>query len=604
MQSFSFLGPLGLLVPAFLLVVSLCLNLGKLLANNAPLRHQILSGITATLSIFVLGLQVAFYANWVRPYLLLLFLTVLTLSVAVLRRKLYGPAHLRVNLQLRPYLHALPALLVVGSGLAIALAAAYFLPIWQWDSLGYHLPFVNFVLQGGGIAELPVDVPYLSTYPRNVELLFVALRATLPDDRLVDLGQIPLGIVAALAVFGIARQLGAARVPAAISAGIFLTLPAVYLQLPTNYIDIGVAAFYLLAAYFLMAEAHPRNLALAGLAIGLFLGTKPNAPPNALLLATLLIYRAYRGKQTLVGLLAIVAAGALGLEAYVVQLVKHGNPVWPAIVHLGPIELPGTISVDELLSSGAGSEKVHGSLPWRMVQSWTSLTARPTFDMRVGGFGPVFLILPAAFIWLVRNRRFYLSLIIFSTLVTPDPAVVRYILPFPGLLLAVLAAGASDMERKRSWARQSGMKWSAVLCASLVMAWNLNYATAGLTGEGPKLHAYPKMSWQQRRLAVGANGRPSQFVDAITRLRPGQIAVYDKSLWLPYLMWTDDLKNRVIRIPDNAEPEQVTHLLSADEVGVIFAGDDQIASQVIANQPEKYELLFKCPEPCTAYYRK
>src|SRR5690606_30784175 len=88
-----------------------------------------------------------------------------------------------------------PVEAVTLAGLGILATASYLLPVWQWDSLGYHLPFVNFVLQGGGGADLPVDVPYLSTYPRNVELLFVALRASLPSDRLVDVGQIPLGLL-------------------------------------------------------------------------------------------------------------------------------------------------------------------------------------------------------------------------------------------------------------------------------------------------------------------------------------------------------------------------------------------------------------------------
>lgn len=604
MQFFYFLGPFGLVVPALLFVVSLCLDLGRLVAQDTPTRHQILSGITATLALFVGGLQIAFYTNCLRPHLLLTLLVVSSVGARVLRRRLHRPSAQHREPQFRPYLFALPHLLLGSCGFLLATASAYFLPVWQWDSLGYHLPFVNFVLQGGGIAELPVDVPYLSTYPRNVELLFVALRSTLPDDRLVDIGQIPLGIAAGLAIYGIARQLGAGRASATIAASTFLTLPAVFLQLPTNYIDVGVAAFYLLAAYFLLAEPCTRNLVLAGLAIGLFLGTKPNAPPNALMLAAVLFYRACRTKQTAIGLVAIAAAGALGLEAYVVQVVRHGNPVWPAIVHLGPFELPGTISVSELLSSGAGAEKVHGSLFSRIAQSWSSLSARPSFDMRVGGFGPVFILFPFAFVWIVRSSRFLFSLLLLISLITPDSAVVRYILPFPGLLLAALAAAASDLGSRTGWGARSDVKTCATLVMAAIMAWDLNYAAPGLTGEGPPLLAYTKMSWEQRQVAVGANGRPSRFVKATAELHPGQIAVYDKSMWLPYLMWTGDLRNRVVRIPDDAELDEATQLLSADSVRLIFAGDDQIASQIIGTQPIEFELLFKCPEPCTAYRRK
>ena len=89
-------------------------------------------------------------------------------------------------------------LLVAAGGLALATTAAYLLPVWQWDALGYHLPYVNFALQHGTLTDVPVDVPYLSTYPHVVEQFFVAWRALLPDDRLVELAHLPFGCSAVL----------------------------------------------------------------------------------------------------------------------------------------------------------------------------------------------------------------------------------------------------------------------------------------------------------------------------------------------------------------------------------------------------------------------
>src|SRR5262249_61521925 len=68
----------------------------------------------------------------------------------------------------------LPLLIVTACGLAIATVTAYLLPVWQWDALGYHLPYVNFALQRGTFTDIPVDVPYLSTYPHVVEYIFIA----------------------------------------------------------------------------------------------------------------------------------------------------------------------------------------------------------------------------------------------------------------------------------------------------------------------------------------------------------------------------------------------------------------------------------------------
>lgn len=93
-----------------------------------------------------------------------------------------------------------PILLVAAVAIGIAVVATYYLPVWQWDAVGYHLPLVNFVLQRGRFADIPPDVPYVSTHPHAVEYMFIAWRAMLPDERLVELAGIPLGLMGALAV--------------------------------------------------------------------------------------------------------------------------------------------------------------------------------------------------------------------------------------------------------------------------------------------------------------------------------------------------------------------------------------------------------------------
>ena len=128
----------------------------------------------------------------------------------------------------------LPLLVFRPVAVVIAVVAGYYLPVWQWDALGYHLPYVNFALQRGTLTDLPSDMPYLSTYPHIVEYLFIAWRAMLPDDRLVDLAGVLLGSLGALAVATIARGQGARTAHAVAAGAAWLTLPAVFLQLPTK----------------------------------------------------------------------------------------------------------------------------------------------------------------------------------------------------------------------------------------------------------------------------------------------------------------------------------------------------------------------------------
>ena len=204
-------------------------------------------------------------------------------------------------------------------------------------------------------ADIPDDVAYLSTYPHIVEYAFIAWRALLPDDRLVELAHLPFGLLGALAIAAIARRHGA-RTAHAVAAGVaWLTYPAVFMQLPTNYPDVASAALLLTAAAFVLGPMDRTRILLAAVAIGLFLGSKPQAAIATALVLLVLTVRAYRaGFRAVIPVAAIVAL-VLGAESYVVNLVRHGNPVWPVRLSLGPINLPGRYGMSDLLQSGAAA---------------------------------------------------------------------------------------------------------------------------------------------------------------------------------------------------------------------------------------------------------
>lgn len=600
-------GPFGWLIPACALWIVFALDCGWLLFPTGPRRLRLLGGLTAAVSASVAWLQLLFYLGGLWPSVLLISLCAGVLGLHLFRRSRRARERHESAISLHEFKAVWPMFAVAVGALGSALLSAYWLPIWQWDSLGYHLPFVNFVMQDGGIAGLPLDVGYLSTYPRNVELLFTAMRATLPDDRLIDIGQIPFGLMAAAGTVGIARELGASRTAASTAGVLFLALPAVFLQLPTNYVDVGTAAFFILALFFLLVAPTAKTLVLAGLCIGLFMGTKPSAPPQAALLGVVLLARAQRASLLRVGLGALVFGLALGAEAYLVQLIRHGNPVWPAVVKIGPWELPGTISVNELLSSGAGAQKVHGSMPYRIVASWTSWSAAPYFDMRVGGLGQAFWIaFPLALWGLIRRRSVLLVALSCICLVTPDPAVVRYVFQFPALVLALAAAELCYWrERTDGWSRTARQAASSSLVglAAACGAYQLYYAFPGLTGEGPLLWDYAGMTWSEREGAVGANGRPTAFIEARQRLQPGEVAVYDKAFWLPYLMWRSDAANRVVRLPDQVSEAEARALLDRPDTRLIAAGKDQPVWPVLLARRD-YRVLFECREPCSVYFKQ
>ena len=496
----------------------------------------------------------------------------------------------------------LPLVAVGLAAVVLAVIAAYYLPVWQWDALGYHLPYVNFALQRGTFADVPADVPYLSSYPHVVEHAFTAWRAMLPDDRLVELGHLAFGLLGALAIAVIARGLGA-RTDHAVAAGAaWLTVPAVFLQLPSNYTDVASAALLLTAIAFVLAPLTEKNtptLLLAVIAIGLLLGSKPSAPIAAALLLAVVSVRGYRAGHRGAVVAAWLAALVLGAPRYAINIAQHGNPVWPVQLDIGPLHLPGTKAMSTLLHSGASAPHLDGPLLSRVAQSWTTIwPPQPVFDMRIGGLGLLFLVaLPFAIVRAVRIRSPAVWVCFAAALATPDPAVARYVLGFAGL---VLAFAVPAVEHSRLTARWRLLVFAV---AALIAGHGLWVAYPGLTGEGPQLSAYPAMTEAQRRSAMGADGPPGNFVTLMGNLRPGAITMFDSGAELPYLAWPHDLSHRAARIADNVTPGQARELLDNPDLGVFMVGDNSVTGRIIRADP-RFRRAFSCgPAACTVYIR-
>lgn len=493
-----------------------------------------------------------------------------------------------------------PVGVALGLGvLGLAVLTARLLPIWQWDSFGYHLPFVNFVLQHHGFAEVPADLRYISTYPHNIELGMVWLRALLPDDRLVDLAQVPYGAAGAVLTAALARELGASRALSALAGACWLTVPLVFLQLPTNYVDVGTAATLLGAVFFLMVRpVRATELVLGGLALGFFLGSKPSAPLAAVVLGAAAVVRAVRaGQLRALGVMALVTL-VFGAEQYAVMWVRHGNPVWPVAVQVGPWSLPGEHAVSELLAAGAALPSASGGVVERLLVSWLAVDAAPAFDMKLGGLGLTFLVaLPLALLALVRRRAGWLVVALGVGLLSPDPSLGRYVLAFPALVLALafaeLTAASRDSLTVERW---------ATAVAVLTAAWQLHHAWPGLVGDGPPWSAYLTMSDEERRLAVGPHGRPTDYPPTWQLVATGESIAFDADFEFPGLLWSPELRYPVYAVPRRATAGELSAFLERRAVKVAAVGERNRA--VLAADP-RWEPLFECRSaPCAVFLRR
>ena len=588
----------GMLPIALPLSCIMMLGLGALAFphDSVPFGERLLGGMLLTLATVAVGVRVLGAAG------------VLTTAV-VIGADLIVTANVLVAVRIRGLkmwprcwpvsLSTLPVLGVAAFALGVVTLAAYFLPVWQWDALGYHLPYVNFALQRGTFADIPVDVAYVSTYPHVVEDVFIAWRALIPDDRLVELAHLPFGLLGATAVGVIAYRQGA-RASAVAAGAVWLTLPAVFLQLPTNYVDVASAALLLTAIAFVLSSVDSTRVMLSAIALGMFLGSKPSAPLAAVLVFSALAVAAWRSGLRTIAIAAVVVL-LLGGESYLTNFVRQGNPVWPVRIDLGPIHLPGRFPMSDLLASGAAAPRTQGSLAMRVFDSWTTIwPAVPAFDMRVGGLGVLILVaLPFALISVIRQRSVVVALVFVATLATPDPAVARYVLAFAGLVLA-FAVPTIDHPRVGKFVHAS-----ALVLVALGAAHNVYVAYPGLTGEGPPLRAYVDMSDYERRRAVGADGVPTPFLDAVARVGPGEIAVFDETAYLPYLAWPPDLSRDAVRIPDDATAEEADRLVHADDVRLLIVGDDTVAGSVVRREPARFIRIFECKSStCAVYLRR
>ena len=492
---------------------------------------------------------------------------------------------------------AWPALALGLGVLGAATATARLLPVWQWDALGYHLPFVNFVIQSGGFAGVPSDVHYTSTYPHDIELGMVWLRLMLPDDRLVDLAQVPYGLVGALLTAAIARRLGAGVGGAALSGAAWLSLPSVFLQLPTDYVDVGTAAALLGAVYFLvLSPPSLRRVLVGALALGLFLGSKPSAPLATALVGGLTLWRCARAGQWRAAVVLVAATSVLGGEMYLVMLLRHGNPVWPVALQLGPLRLPGDHALEDLLASGAALPHATGTLLERLGVSWLALDAHPAFDMKVGGLGlPFLLALPLAVAGLVRRRSALLALALAATLLSPDAAIARYVLAFGALVLALALATVEPLPRPR---------WLATAVLLAACGWQLQAAWPGLVGDGPPWEAFWAQSDAERRVAVGPQGRPTDYPQAWALVQDGEAVAFDVDFEFPGLLWAPDLRFPVYLLPpDTASGVEVERWLDQRRVRVLAVGPRHRA--LVEATPGRWRKRFDCRSvECAVYVRE
>nr|MBA3329050.1 glycosyltransferase family 39 protein [Solirubrobacterales bacterium] len=240
----------------------------------------------------------------------------------------------------------------VPAGLAATfagVAAAADLRAWAGDEvvgvdpLTFHLPNVGRWIQSGTLWEIDQFLPLLAhgNYPNNGDVVLLSVVLPFHNDFLARFAITAFALLAAVAVFAIARELRAPVAAAVLAGAAVVTIPVVGLSaIPRAMPDSVLYATFACGALFLLRHARTTrrsDLLLAGTAFGLAFGTKWYGPSCvgvvvAVWVIARLVARQPRWPVLRDGAL-LGGLGVLGGATWLVRnLVESGNPLFPVKV--------------------------------------------------------------------------------------------------------------------------------------------------------------------------------------------------------------------------------------------------------------------------------
>lgn len=299
-------------------------------------------------------------------------------------------------------------------------------PPFGWDSLNYHFVFPVEWFKHGNL-DNPITVsddPSPPYYPINGSLFFLWLMLPLKNVFLADLGQVPFFALAFLAVYNISRKISLDRRLSFYAAALFLITPNFFKQLSYAYVDVMVAALFLVCVNFLFSldgDFAWHNILAYSISLGLLLGTKTLALPYSILLFIPFVCLQVKNiKKTYLFLILAAACVILGGFTYIRNYIIAGNPLYPL-----ELKMAG-----KTLLKGVMDSTVY-SVHFNKIKDYslTKLLFHEGMGLQTTLFilPAVFLALPAAF--LKKRKGLNFNLAYFLILPILIYLAYRYIIP-------------------------------------------------------------------------------------------------------------------------------------------------------------------------------
>ncbi len=507
------------------------------------------------------------------------------------------------------------ASLVAIAMLALAVCAAWLLAPWAWESLAYHLPISSDAISSHTLRPVPTHVVYATAYPHLGAVFLTAFRLALGHDALAELSQVPFVVLAVLAIALAARREGVpTRRALALALG-FVAVPAVGLELASCEVDVMFAALALAAMVLATGPLDAPTIGVAALALGLALGTEPTSPLVVLAGFAVLAARGARAGRLGEVFFAAGVVASVGGWTYLENLALFGNPLWPVAVEVGPVSLDGLTTWGELASRGTSEPFASASWFERLTDAWLApFEARPSYDMRRGGLGPLFTLglLPivfAACVAALRDDAFrarmgrvtlFAAPLALATLAAPHAFWGRYTVALVGAAIAVAAVATVDLSRR--WRRAIDV---TLVVLAMVSVWQ---SRLGFTVDGPELSAIAARPEDEREREYGIDLDEGPWAEARAAIGHGESFAYDPSFNLPGRLFAAHQHGHVVYI---AEPEPdvdaLLELVVREHTRRIVLGEGPhfTGADAARSRPDRFRELASCSpslgDPCVLF---
>ena len=497
------------------------------------------------------------------------------------------------------------------------------LPPFVWDSLTYHLTNVAHWTQAGRI-EL-FDAPVIRIYtPANYETLATWFTVFLHHDLVVEAAGLPAYLLALLAVYALARELGASCASSWLASLTYVSMPALLLATTGTKNDPHMAAYFLTCLAI-----------IAGLLNCASAGENPNPLGQLLLLAVVVLY-AFGTKAYMLHLsVAVAAFGLLGAfwQGGMAVWWRRLRTAWEAIASL---RMGSKIILIAIFAAGlflGGYWNVRNWVltgnpfyPYGVAVGSTSVlpegdrTARLNLDRLQGNFQslvqklgdanqPISPDLPNTTGWgwfaygiglptllwgLIRRRHvrwltitFGLGLVMIFLSDRPSPWNLRYIIWFPALFSLAFAEWV-DFARQADFGFFRAAMILMIVTVGLNFAMTLNY---GILSPDQFQQMLERSVWDRQSATLKVN-MPAEYENAIVYVPKDALLGYDvSSNGFIYPLYRADFSQRIVYVPFEASDscEMIVKKMTLRGTRYLFVAPEHTPDAKIA-------LLQKCSE--------